>query len=320
MPCEKRFAKCRGKANGIYPFSNNTWSPIFVTCYGQRNVAQDKCSEPKPIYSPIERNCVSLYKVPKENGGLRPDCSFRRDGFYADEQGRCSIYFECKSYIFVDYFKCAPTLVFDPIIRNCTSSKMSARPCGENQKLPSCRNREDGFYADEYGRCPYYFECSNFQFKTYHQCDFGSFDVNQQQCVLPVDLLTKPCGVLPNPCRNKKTGLYAESPKRSDKAYIECSRGLLIYRGTCKGGKVFNSATGQCDHSKNLSRCANKKDGQYQISKNVCFYYFKCNGGKFKGFRMCDPAKGRPIFNPSTGKCDVAKNVCPPCGYRRVDW
>lgn len=88
IPCQNRFGTCRGRENGIYPFHTERWTPTFVTCYQQRNIAQDDCQPPTPIFSPEALDCVSLFDVPKTRGGLRPECSLREDGIYPDEQGR----------------------------------------------------------------------------------------------------------------------------------------------------------------------------------------------------------------------------------------
>lgn len=325
IPCEERFSSCRKKADGIYPFRTEVWSPIFVSCYDQRNIAQDKCFEPTPIFSPEEHNCVSIFDVPKEKGGLKPNCLFHNDGLHADEQGRCSVYFECKNERFIGYFECNQGFVFDPITRNCVFPHMAPPPCGENQQLPTCRHREDGFYADEYSRCPYYFECRNFKFQKYHRCNFGSFDAQQQQCIIPIALMIRPCGLQPNPCNNKLDGTYAADTSLSNQcnAFIECSHGLLIHNGTCKNKKIFNKSNGRCEHPDNDLRpcnqqnlCANRKNGQYPAPQKGCSYYFECLWGQFQGYKKCNFQMGGEVFNPDSRKCDGWQNVCPPCGYK----
>nr|KAG5706508.1 hypothetical protein BaRGS_028679 [Batillaria attramentaria] len=251
VPCKHRYGSCRGRQNGIYPFHTERWTPTFITCYQQRNIAQDDCQPPTPIFSPVNRDCVALSDVPKTKGGLRPDCSFREDGFYPDEQGRCGIFFECQDGQFTGYDECPSGTVFDPLTLRCQQLDRSSPPCGEGQN-PSCSDRHDGFHADPFGRCPYYFECRKNQFVRHLTCDFGAFDPVTEECVIPTELMPRPCGLLPNPYR--QDGRYV-ALTRGCSFYFECKRGRFAGLKQCEfqdGGFFFNEKTGKCDFPQNI--------------------------------------------------------------------
>ncbi|XP_046350574.2 uncharacterized protein LOC124131378 [Haliotis rufescens] len=321
IPCDQRYGKCRGRPSGIYPFHTKRWTPTFVTCYDQRNIAQDDCQVPTPIFSPEVHDCVSLFEVPKGNGGLRPDCSFRDDGYYPDEQGRCGIFFECRDGEFEGYDECPAGKVFDPVSLKCQSLEIAAPPCGTGQQ-PQCYDRDDGFHADPFGRCTYYFECRRKKFIRYRTCDFGSFDPIRQECIIPNELVPRPCGLLPNPCETKSSGFFPDA-NTGCKSYIECSRGILIRNGTCPADQVFSSVSGKCDRQENAAEpcgltpsCTNKKDGKYSALLKGCSFYYECSNRKFMGFKQCSYSQGGFFFNEKTGKCDFPQNICPPCGYK----
>ncbi|XP_035829800.1 uncharacterized protein LOC118479190 [Aplysia californica] len=63
MPCERRFGYCRERPDGVYPLHELRWTPVFLTCYRERNIAQDECAPPTPIFSPERLDCVSLFEV-----------------------------------------------------------------------------------------------------------------------------------------------------------------------------------------------------------------------------------------------------------------
>ncbi|KAL8589097.1 hypothetical protein ACOMHN_017260 [Nucella lapillus] len=332
VPCHTRFGACRDRANGIYPLHSTRWAPTFVTCYKERNIAQDDCQAPTPIFSPRARDCVALSEVPKENGGLRPECGYRQDGFYPDEQGRCGIFFECQTGNFVRYDECPLGTVFDPLTVRCQRLQVSTPPCGDGP-APSCANRPDGFHADPFGRCPYYFECRRSQFVQHHTCDFGSFDPLSQECVIPAEQMPRPCGLLPNPCEGKPSGFYPDSSSSSSSSsdcnrYLECFRGVLVTRATCPEGSLFSTTSKRCDSPdkapescrSGAGSCVGRPDGRYAAREQGCGAYEECREGVGVRRGQCRVKEGGWLFNPRTGQCDFPHNVCPPCGYRWWGW
>lgn len=325
IPCHNRFGNCRGLANGVYPFNTERWTPMYVTCYGERNIAQDECEQPQPIFSPEVFDCVTIFDVPKHNGGLRPDCSYRKDDLYADEQGRCGIYFECRNLDFIGYYECVSGRIFDPLTKSCQLPDMAPPPCGQG-KNPDCSENKNGLYADLYGRCPYYFQCRNSQFVKYRRCDYGSFDPVRQECVIPSELLLRPCGTIPSPCENRPSGRYSDVNNRCV-SYLDCQNGLLISNNTCREGQVFNEQEGVCDDPENAPppcglapTCQERSDGKYAALLKGCGHYYQCHGGRFQGYNRCTYSDGGFFFNRDTGKCDYPQNICPPCGYKWYGW
>lgn len=320
-----RYGRCRGKANGIYPMETKKWTPVYVTCYLERNIAQDKCEAPTPVFSPEISDCVSMYDVPKEFNGLRPECSFRKDGFYPDEQGRCGIYFHCKNQAFQGYRECEAGKVFNPVTVRCDSAEKAPPPCGKG-RTPTCKNKRNGYYADSYGRCPYYYECRYGSFLRYRSCDYGSYDPTTKDCVIPPQIMVQPCGLRDNPCKNRPSGRYPDLDNRCF-GYLECHNGFLIRNETCSPGQVFNEDLGRCGNAAAAPppcglapTCRNKRDGRYAAPLRGCSFFFECEKNRFLGYRRCSYKEGGFFFNRQTGKCDFPQNICPPCGYKWYGW
>ncbi|CAL1539215.1 unnamed protein product, partial [Lymnaea stagnalis] len=325
LPCEKRFGKCRGRENGVYPVHQDKWTPLFVTCYLQRNIALDECIPPTPIFSPEALDCVSLFEVPKVHGGFLPDCSSRPDGYYPDEQGRCAIFFRCALGTFRGYDECPPGSVFDPAVPSCQPFSLASRPCGEGQ-APLCGGKLDGHYADPYGRCTHYFECKQGAFQQYNTCDLGIFDPLTQKCVLSAELTVRPCGLQPSPCETLPTGVYPDQATGCSN-FIECQKGVMLTNGTCARGTVFSAITGRCDLPENApppcgfsDTCRGKTDGRYPALTRGCSFFYECYHGEFISLRRCTASDGGFFFNPATGDCDYPQNICPPCGYKWWGW
>ncbi|BFY97985.1 hypothetical protein BsWGS_01025 [Bradybaena similaris] len=321
VPCERRFGRCRRRQNGVYPLYHTRWTPVFVTCYQQRNIAQDECTPPTPVFSPELLDCVSLFDVPKQHGGFLPDCSTRPDGYYPDEQGRCAIFFRCALGHFRGYDECPPGSVFDPTIPACQPYSYASKPCGEG-RAPLCGGKMDGLYADPYGRCTNYFQCQAGVFQQYSTCDLGIFDPLTQRCVVSAELTVRPCGLQPSPCEALPTGVYPDQATGC-RHFIECHHGNMITNGTCEQGTVFSAITGRCDLAELTpppcgvsSVCSDKPDGRYPALDRGCSFFYECAQGEFLSLRRCTEDDGGIFFNPETGRCDYPQNICPPCGYR----
>ncbi|KAH9520287.1 hypothetical protein Btru_060429 [Bulinus truncatus] len=321
VPCHDRFGRCRGRENGVYPVHEDKWTPLFVTCYLQRNIALDECIPPTPIFSPEAMDCVSLFDVPKIHGGFLPDCSHRPDGYYPDEQGRCAIFYRCALGKFRGYDECPPGSVFDPAVPSCQPFSVASRPCGEGQS-PLCGGKLDGNYADPYGRCTHYFECKDGVFQQYSICDLGIFDPLTQKCVVSAELTVRPCGLQPSPCESLPTGVYPDQATGCHH-FIECQRGVMLTNGTCSAGTVFSAITGRCDLPEHApppcgvsSTCLGKPDGRYPALSRGCSFFYECYNEEFVSLRRCTSSDGGIFFNPATGECDYPQNICPPCGYK----
>ncbi|KAK3750276.1 hypothetical protein RRG08_015769 [Elysia crispata] len=326
VPCKDRFGECRGRENGVYPLHGpHSWSPVFITCYLQRNIARDECRPPQPVFSPDKLDCVSLFEVPKQYNGFQPDCTARSDGYYPDEQGRCAIFFRCALGHFRGYDECPPGSVFDPAQLSCETYSEASKPCGMGQE-PRCTGRMDGLFADPYGRCTHYFECREGKFQNYFTCDLGIFDPLTHRCVVAAELTMRPCGLQPSPCQALPTGMYPDQVTGCQ-YFIECYKGVLLTNGTCLPGTVFSALTGRCGSPElapppcgTSDICLGRHDGRYPATIRGCSFYFECQHGQFTSLRRCTADEGGYFFNPETGGCDYPQNICPPCGYRWWGW
>ncbi|CAG5128102.1 unnamed protein product [Candidula unifasciata] len=324
VPCERRFGRCRGRQNGVYPLHHTRWTPVFVTCYQERETSL-RTSAPRQLQS-SPQNCLT---VPKQHGGFLPDCSTRPDGYYPDEQGH-----------FRGYDECPPGSVFDPTIPACQPYSYASKPCGEGQ-APLCGGKMDGLYADPFGRCTNYFQCTGGVFQQYLTCDLGIFDPLTQRCVVSAELTVRPCGLQPSPCEALPTGVYPDQATGCQH-FIECHHGNMLTNGTCPKGTVFSAITGDlcltllsiptillttlqvavtCLNTRlrlvesPLSVAINQT-GRYPALARGCSFFYECHGGEFLSLRRCTEADGGIFFNPDTGTCDYPQNICPPCGYR----
>ncbi|XP_029643690.1 uncharacterized protein LOC115218061 [Octopus sinensis] len=317
QPCSSRFGSCRGRPDGIYPQHEFSWTPKYFTCYYERAIAHDLCESPIPIFSPIENQCVSYDMVPKEYGGLRPDCKIRANGLYADEMGRCNFYFQCDNAKFQGFHKCNYGFTFNPILKICQSPDQVPAPCGSGSP-PSCVKRPDGFYADLAGRCSYYFECKQSVFKSFHKCSRGhAFNPYKRSCVRGIQSQLKPCGIQDNLCENRLTGFYLYNSSSSQ--YYECHEGLFIHFGTCPNGQTFNLSSKQCEIAEMKDYCANKADGRYKHPLGKCIAFLECKQQTTLRVAQCSDNLNGTRFNSLTRSCDLPQNVCPPCGYKWFD-
>ncbi|RUS75856.1 hypothetical protein EGW08_016377, partial [Elysia chlorotica] len=242
-PCRARHGTCRGRKNGVYPLHGpHAWSPVFITCYLQRNIARDECSPPRPVFSPHKLDCVSLFQVPKQHGGFQPDCSTRPDGHYPDEQGRCAIYFRCALGHFRGYDECPPGSVFDPAKLTCEtyrrvpSAAISAldqsqytdtrgkvrRQIGVIPGPSPCEALPTGVYPDQATGCQFYIECYRGVLLTNGTCGPGTlFSAITGRCDAP-SLAPPPCGTS-DVCVSRPDGRYP-APLRGCSFYVECKQ------------------------------------------------------------------------------------------------
>ncbi|XP_046373608.1 uncharacterized protein LOC124147048 isoform X2 [Haliotis rufescens] len=320
-PCNIRFGSCVGKKNGNHSFPQREWTPRYIICKDERTVDQRDCADKTPIFSPASKHCEALHNIPKEHGGLQPACTGRHDGFHPDETGRCDYFFECRNNKFVDFATCGNGRLFDPRKRQCSDD--AAPPCGNNSAL-LCRDHQDGMYADAYGRCPMYYHCKGERLLGYLKCPFGSFSPKTGQCEMSEDL-PAPCGKQENLCFKKPDGAYPDL-KKNCMSYFRCSRNFTILMKTCAVGFVFNHVTGKCDDVNNTPppcgmapSCFGRKDGRYPSPLKGCQYFYKCSDGLFRGYEKCSLATGGFYFNQYSQKCDFPKNICGPCGFKKID-
>lgn len=135
VPCNVRFPSCEGKQDGIHAHEVKMWSPYYVVCYKERMISEKACPADEngrtQLFHPEVNQCVSLDNIPREHGGMMPDCSNLADGFYLDDFGRCDRYTVCKGGQFLNYVKCMTGESFDAFKQVCVPTEKACGPCGK---------------------------------------------------------------------------------------------------------------------------------------------------------------------------------------------
>jgi len=135
IPCYIRFPSCEGLPNGQNPHLSKPWSPYYVMCYDSRMVKESLCPADKDgrtqLFHPEVKACVGLDMIPKEHGGMMPDCRGKPDGFYPDDFGRCTQYTACKGGEFLNYVKCMGGEVYDALMEVCMEPELACGACGQ---------------------------------------------------------------------------------------------------------------------------------------------------------------------------------------------
>ncbi|XP_052778858.1 uncharacterized protein LOC128216338 [Mya arenaria] len=139
MPCNVRLPSCEGKRDGINVHPVRLWTPFYAVCYKERTVKQDRCQDDvdgrAQLFHPEKNECVSLDMIPREHGGIMPECGTKVDGFYLDDFGRCDRYIHCQGRKYIGTIKCAVGEVFDDTKGGCVPEEKACGPCG---KLDHC--------------------------------------------------------------------------------------------------------------------------------------------------------------------------------------
>ncbi|WAR27169.1 hypothetical protein MAR_012873 [Mya arenaria] len=134
-PCNIRFPSCEGKRDGINVHPVRLWTPMYAVCYKERTVKQDRCQADvngrAQLFHPEKNECVSLDMIPREHGGMMPECGTNVDGFYLDDFGRCDRYVHCQGGKYIGTIKCAVGEVFDDTRGGCVPEEKACGPCGK---------------------------------------------------------------------------------------------------------------------------------------------------------------------------------------------
>ncbi|XP_052781428.1 uncharacterized protein LOC128217983 [Mya arenaria] len=138
MPCNERLPSCVDKGDGITIHPGRLWTPFYVVCYKERTIKTDRCKpdvDGAQFFHPEKNECVSLDMIPREHGGMMPECGTKVDGFYLDDFGRCDRYVHCQRGKYIGTIKCAVGEVFDDTRGGCVPEEKACGPCG---KLDHC--------------------------------------------------------------------------------------------------------------------------------------------------------------------------------------
>lgn len=121
MPCALNHPSCEGKQDGVYQHGYKSESPWFMVCKDERFVSDGLCP-PDPILHVESRvyegECTSLYNIPKDKGGIMPDCSELEDGSYTEGKEEADIYFRCEKGE-TTVLRCPAGQIFDKDTENC---------------------------------------------------------------------------------------------------------------------------------------------------------------------------------------------------------
>ncbi|ESO92626.1 hypothetical protein LOTGIDRAFT_162544 [Lottia gigantea] len=311
IPCWVRYASCLELPDGLNPWSELEWKPFFVECYKERTVFQGVCDK-SAVFSPLTRACETPYSIPRQHGGWRPVCDGRRDGIYADEYGRCDIYYVCKGYIFTGFFRCEKGEMFNPVISICQKPEAVPYPCGDLEMPNICESSLNGYHLDMFGRCTHYFECKDQQLEGISMCPSGIFNPELQICESSRDQ-PKPCGNLTNLCTHKNDGFHSD--ENDCTKVFQCERGLTMTSYDCSG-----SVRTECDVCNTPTECNDKPNGLYPNLKEGVGYYYDCVRSQIQNHYKCDKEKGGPIFNPVKQRCFYPEDLCKEVFSLKIAW
>lgn len=212
---------------------------------------------------------------------------------------------------------CDRTTVFSPLTRACESPYSIPREHGGWR--PDCSGRANGNFADEHGRCDFYYECKSGEYIGTYECTDGKmFNPIEGSCDDP-NYVPYPCGdgEMPNVCLNKKNGLYLDIYGRCSH-YFECRHEQFLGLSMCPAG-AYNPERGDCDNSglvakpcgMKINPCEKKKDRYYADIESHCIGYYMCERGLMIAKFACQSGT---MFNEDTLECEDVTTTPPPCG------
>ncbi|XP_052779411.1 uncharacterized protein LOC128216788 [Mya arenaria] len=133
-PCSVDLPSCIGKRDGINVHPVKLWSPFYAVCYKERTIKEERCQADEngrtQLFHPERNECVSLEMIPREHGGMMPECGTKVDGLYQDDFGRCDRYFSCQGGKYIEMVKCAAGEVFDSTKGGCIPQEKACGTCG----------------------------------------------------------------------------------------------------------------------------------------------------------------------------------------------
>ncbi|CAC5391918.1 unnamed protein product [Mytilus coruscus] len=128
--CEMAYPSCEKKPNGFQPHLKRPQSPWYMVCKDEHLVKTGFCGSDKNGKEIATKDgCKNAFDVPQKDGGLKPSCKGKPEGFYPLQGGSCQQFFYCKrdkTYI----NRCPNFLTFDTKIARCRLKIHVCRPCG----------------------------------------------------------------------------------------------------------------------------------------------------------------------------------------------
>ncbi|XP_029642696.1 uncharacterized protein LOC115217201 [Octopus sinensis] len=132
VPCFIRYPSCNGKPNGRNAIPHLRWASSFIVCQDDRLLTSAECPSRNgrpTVFSPNQRNCVSVYSMPSLFGRKPISCSNKQNGFYADVSS-CNRFYECSNQKIINKFTCQSNMIFDAQISTCIHPEQSCSKCG----------------------------------------------------------------------------------------------------------------------------------------------------------------------------------------------
>lgn len=99
-PCYSRAPSCIGKPDGPNEHPFKLWTPHHVVCENNRSIDFKWCEYDndtpfRMIFSPEKKTCVTMWEVPREHRGFRPECLEDEDeGYYITPESD-KVFYRC---------------------------------------------------------------------------------------------------------------------------------------------------------------------------------------------------------------------------------
>ncbi|KAK7490020.1 hypothetical protein BaRGS_00018720 [Batillaria attramentaria] len=284
-PCGEVLPSCLGRADGQQAVSGTIWTQTFVTCRAQRTVSQGQCDPDlvlnvPQVFSPVLRRCVSVYDVPRENGGLQPVCTGKTSGSYPDDNGRPSLFYVCINGRYNGTYQCPTNTVFNTRTKLCQQGTVQVKKHTVSYNyhiivitiingyattidnhailehfvngLASMQQKRKGVvprwllnYQDE---CPYpkLFHTSSLRCEEYWNVDCGTRNEPKNACEYRNYKCEgdscPPCDVPEPMCSGREDGNYSVSDTDSEWSpfFVTCRNGLEIRYNGCDLDRNLN--------------------------------------------------------------------------------
>jgi len=266
---------CVDLPDGRYPLTVFGGScECFLQCSNKAVVDKRACWL-SYVFNPLIQKCdyyanvsSDLYlfdSCPLLNVGHSPACFNKSDGFYADQLGRCNMYYQCTNRNFLKWFRCPANLIFNPLTSRCDDGRTVPRDlhprCGQG---PSCRGRKDGLYPDQAGLCHRFFACRSETFQSYFTCKSTKLVFNpvtkrcQSRALVPAEAYPPSMSYctsgLPD-CWGRPDGLYPDDEGRCN-IFYECKASRFREWRLCPDRLSFNPVSQKCEDEYSIPKGA----------------------------------------------------------------
>ncbi|XP_052781511.1 uncharacterized protein LOC128218038 [Mya arenaria] len=156
IPCVYRLPNCEGKGDGINVDPVRLWTPYYAVCYKERFDKKDQCQVDEDgrtqFFHPERNECVPLDMIPREHGGLMPECGTKVNGGFLDVFGRCDRYAYCQGGKYIGTIKCDVGEVFDELKGGCVPERNACGVCSTHSNCSTSFLRDGRCEIDNEGK------------------------------------------------------------------------------------------------------------------------------------------------------------------------